>query len=314
MSADYTREMETMDFDKIKDHPNILIAASLWEKDRFEAASICYRYLRAVDDLIDCHKTRHAAIPDNEKQSFRNSVQEWLDSIRKTVAPSDHHTQAGGIKDELQQIMTRFHIPLWPMEDFARSMIYDIDHNGFNTLDDFLEYSRGASVAPASIFVHLCGLQKGKDHYLPPKFNVREASTPCAIFSYIVHIIRDFQKDQENNLNYFALDVLERHQLDPDKIRKIARNGKYSDDFREMMQEYYDLADEYRKRTYKIIDEIKVGLEPRYYLSLRVIFNLYLMVFERINCQSGSFVTEALNPSTDEIKSRVIQALREATG
>jgi len=198
------------------------------------------------------------------------------------------------------------------MEDFAKSMMHDIDENGFNTLDDFMEYSRGASVAPASVFVHLCGVRAAEHGYLPPGFDVRKASTPCAIFSYIVHIIRDFQKDQENNLNYFALDVLERHRLDPEKIREVAETGHYSRDFRHMMQEYYDLAEVFRSKTCKIIDEIKDEVEPRYYLSLRVIFSLYLMVFERIDCSRGSFRTEALNPSPEEIKKRVFQILASA--
>lgn len=292
-----------MDFEKVKDHPNILIAASLWEKERFEAATICYRYLREVDDMIDCHKAIHADINDHEKQSFRDRVDAWLGSIR------DAGVTEGGEGNELLRTMTKFHIPRWPMEDFAKSMMYDIDHSGFKTLDDFLTYSMGASVAPASIFVHLCGLQKGKNGYLPPRFDVRKASTPCAIFSYIVHIIRDFHKDQENNLNCFALDVLDRHNLDQEKIREIAVTGQYSGDFRSMMEEYCILADEYRLKTYQVIEEIKDGLEPRYYLSLRVIFSLYLMVFERINCSSGSFSTEALNPSPAEIKERLYQTL-----
>jgi phytoene/squalene synthetase len=303
MPSETTGIFESMDFDKVKDHPNILIAASLWEKDRFEAASVCYRYLRTIDDLIDCHKSIHAAIPDHEKHIFRKRVQEWIDSIREPAA------QENGKNDELLQTMSKYHIPLWPMEDFSRSMMYDIDHTGFNTLDDFLDYSLGASVAPASIFVHLCGVRKGNNGYLPPEFDVRKASKPCAIFSYIVHIIRDFHKDQANNLNCFALDVLKRHRLDEEKIREIAETGLYTTEFRNMMQEYYDRADVYRRKTYDIINEIKDGLEPRYYASLRVIFSLYLMVFERINCASGSFSTEALNPTPDELKKRLFQTL-----
>jgi len=39
-------------------------------------------------------------------------------------------------------------------------MVYDIYNDGFPTLQAFLDYAAGASVAPASIFVHLCGLTK----------------------------------------------------------------------------------------------------------------------------------------------------------
>ena len=83
----------------------------------------------------------------------------------------------------------------------------------------------GASVAPASIFVHLCGLREDNGQYLPPLFDVREAAIPCAVFSYLVHIIRDFQKDQFNNLNYFADDILEKNGLHRKDLRRIAEKG-----------------------------------------------------------------------------------------
>jgi hypothetical protein len=50
-------------------------------------------------------------------------------------------------------------------------------------------------------------------------------------------------------------------------------------------------------------------MEPRYQLSLEIIFNLYLMVFERINIEEGNFSREELNPSVNEIRERVYQAI-----
>lgn len=305
MPDNYDRIFESMDFSKVKDHPNILIAARFWEKERYEAAHTCYKYLREIDDLIDCHKAMHSVIDENEKQSFRNKVQFWLDSIR------NKNNSNAAIKHELVKTMTKFHIPVWPMEDFARSMIHDIDHNGFSSLDDFVIYSQGASVAPASIFVHLCGLRSRGEEYLPPSFDVKEAATPCAMFSYIVHVIRDFQTDQENNLNYFALETLARHNLNPDKIREVAFGSKITQDFRNMIREYYMLADEYREKTYRMLDKISFYVAPRYMLSLQIIFNLYLMVFEKIDYSRGSFTSAELNPTTEEIKKRVLKTLSD---
>jgi len=100
------------------------------------------------------------------------------------------------------------------------------------------------------------------DRFIDPPFNVKEAAIPCAIFSYLVHIIRDFQKDQFNNLNYFA----------DDRIIKI-----------------------------------RPLMEPRYQLSLEIIFDLYLMVFERINVDKGSFTSLELNPTPEETRKRVYE-------
>jgi phytoene/squalene synthetase len=203
----------------------------------------------------------------------------------------------------------RFSIPLWPLEAFARSMIYDINNNGFPTLNDFLEYSQGASVAPASIFVHLNGLSKKNDRYEVPPFDVRDAATPCAIFSYLVHIIRDFQKDQLNNLNYFADNLIAKHKISRTHLADIAQGQPISSGFRNMIKEYYLLADEYRLKTYDVIRKIRPLLEPRYQLSLEIIFDLYLMVFERIDITNGSFTTEELNPTPEETKERVLNII-----
>jgi phytoene synthase len=191
------------------------------------------------------------------------------------------------------------------MEAFAKSMIYDIHSDGFTTLQSFLQYAEGASVAPASIFVHLCGIQKQNGHYTEPRFDVKDAATPCAVFSYLVHIIRDFQKDQFNNLNYFADDILEKNGLNHRKLNEIAHGASIPQGFRELIREYYWAADKYRQKTYDAIQNIWPVLEPRYQVSLGIIFNLYLMVFERIDIENGTFTTQELNPTAEEIKQRV---------
>ena len=294
----FLKIFHSIDFNKIKDHPNILIAANFWDEDRFCAAKICYKFMRAIDDLIDNHKAKNRLIEPGERKEFVANVEDWL----KMIIISE---ECNALQGELIETMKKFRVPLWPMDVFAKSMIYDINNDGFPTLDSFLEYAGGASVAPASIFVHLNGLQKKDGSYYPPQFDVKWAATPCAIFSYAVHIIRDFQKDQLNNLSYFADDLIIKNGLTRKKLRKFAEGKPVDDNFRNLMKEYYMLADEYRLKTYDIIREIKPLLEPRYQLSLEIIFDLYLMVFERIDLRNGKFTTEELNPTHGETRERV---------
>ena len=188
-------------------------------------------------------------------------------------------------------------------------MIYDIYHDGFATLETFLDYSSGASIAPASVFVHLCGIRSANSTYKMPVFDVRSSATPCAVFSYIVHIIRDFQKDQHNNLNYFADDLIIKHGLDRKQLKAISNGTFIPQGFRDMIREYYHLADQYRLKTYQMIQRIKPFVEPRYQLSLEIIFDLYLMVFERINPDAGFFTAAELNPTPQEIRERVYHAI-----
>jgi len=221
MSSPHDNFIETfnkINFKQIKDHPNILIAANFWDDDRYNAAKTCYKLMRAIDDLIDDHKANYTIIAENEKKQFVINVNNWVNNI--IDAKKDNPWQK-----ELVATFDKFKIPFWPMEAFAKSMIYDIHNDGFPTLKAFLEYAEGASIAPASIFVHLCGIQKQNGRYANPSYDVKEAATPCAIFSYLVHIIRDFQKDQYNNLNYFADDLIAKHGLNREKLNKIAHGS-----------------------------------------------------------------------------------------
>ncbi|HOI49214.1 MAG TPA: squalene/phytoene synthase family protein [Prolixibacteraceae bacterium] len=298
----YLNQFNQLNFDHITKHPNILIAAAFWDEERFQAACLCYKYMRAIDDLVDCHKPVHVLISESDKKLFTHTVKNWVDLAREAK-----NSQVP--EEELLQTIRKFHIPMWPLEAFAQSMIYDINHNGFASIADFIHYSQGASVAPASIFMHLCGVTKQNGKYLPPAFDVKAVATPCAIFSYLVHIIRDFQKDQQENLNYFAEEVIVKNGLTTAALRQIADGGEIPQGFREMIREYYNLAEEYRQKTAAIIQKIGPTLEPPYRLSLQIIFNLYLLVFEKIDVENGRFTARELTPTPEETKQRVYETI-----
>jgi phytoene synthase len=292
----------SIEFEKIVDHPNILIAANFWDDDRYCAAKTCYRFMRAIDDLIDNHKAANKMVAAEERKDFIADVNEWLKMV---IVSEDCNPE----KAELIKTIDKFHLPLWPLHAFAKSMIYDINNDGFSSLDAFLDYAQGASVAPASIFVHLSGLTSKNGHFQDPLFDVKKAATPCAIFSYLVHIIRDFQKDQLNNLNYFADDLIGQNGLTRQDLRRIALGSLVPSGFRRLIKTYYELADEYRKKTLEVIREVRPAMEPRYQLSLEIIFSLYIMVFERIDVEKGNFTSGELNPTPEETKKRVYDTI-----
>ena len=292
----------SIDFNAIIDHPNILVAANFWDHDRFCAAKTCYKFMRAIDDMIDDYKAKNKMIAEGERKEFVASVDDWL---RMIVVSGECNPR----QEELRQAVEKFIIPVWPLEDFAKSMIFDINNDGFPTIDSFLEYTKGASLAPASIFVHLNGLVSKNGHYEKPLFDVKWAATPCAYFSYIVHIIRDFQKDQLNNRSYFADDLIIKKGLTRTDLRDFAEGKPVNNEFRNLIRQYYELADGYRLKTYDVIREINPLLEPAYRLSLEIIFNLYLMVFERIDLQNGEFTSLELNPAPAEIRDRVYDTI-----
>lgn len=300
--VDFLEICNNIDFEKIKDHPNILIAANFWDEDRYKAAKTCYKLMRAIDDLVDNYKTEHTVITDEEKDRLMADVEKWISSIK-----SENNNIP--FVSEIIETFDKFCIPIWTMEVFAKSMIYDIKNDGFDKLQSFLDYAEGASVAPAAVYVHLCGIRMINGKYEEPVFDVRDAARACAVFSYLVHIIRDFQKDQLNNLSYFADDLIEKHGLSRQKLKDMAIGSPILQGFRDLIAEYYIVADTYRQKTYDVIQKIRPLLEPRYQLSLDIIFNLYLMVFERIDIANGNFLSDELNPTPDEVKERVLETI-----
>ncbi len=93
----------------------------------------------------------------------------------------------------------------------------------------------------------------------------------------------------------------------------LPRDKPVDDNFRNLIREYWIIADEYRVKTYDVIKQIAPLLEPRYQLSLEIIFELYLMVFERIDLINGKFTTEELNPTPEETRKRVYETILKFT-
>ncbi|MFX1466345.1 MAG: squalene/phytoene synthase family protein [Promethearchaeota archaeon] len=287
-----------VNFDQILANPILDIGARFWDDERYNVFKLCYRSMRVVDDLIDDRKVDGGKLSDIEKSILIEKITDWIEAL-------ENKTPIDSFQEQFLETLARFKIPVWPWRIFAQSMIYDLNHQGFRTFPIFLEYAEGAAVAPGSIFMHLCGIIKENDGYFPPQFDIRKAARPLARFCYLVHIVRDFQKDQNSGLNYFADNLLVENGLNPMILRDIANGGKANPKFRKLMQQYYNFAEDYRSKARHMLSEISAYLEPRYLLSLEIIYSLYLQIFERIDVQNGSFITTELIPSPEEIKDRI---------
>ena len=300
MERELQNIINSIAFENIEKHPNILIAARFWDDQRYLAAKVCYRFMRMIDDHIDDRKAKDEVISCFEREELTEKVNSWIECL---VMNPDYDP----LIKELTDTISTFHIPVKLFHNFAKSMLYDINHSGFDTLEDFIDYAEGASVAPASVFVHLCCLSEENGSFYPPDYDVIEAARPCAVFSYIVHIIRDFQQDQMSNLNYFASDILRKNNLLPADLRKIAEGSPVSQSFREVIREYHAHALHYSEKTLQQIEILSRHLGGRYLFSLHLIYHLYKQVFDRIDIKHGNFTAVELNPTPEEIKDRVIE-------
>lgn len=291
------------DFKDILTNPILDIAARFWEDDRYEAFKICYRSMRVIDDLVDDRKASGHVMPEIEKEQFGKIIADWLRAFEQKEAYDSFMRDLLGIKQ-------KFQIPSWPWERLAKAMLYDLDHNGFADFAAFLRYTEGAAIAPGSIFMHLCGVQSDNGVYSVPPFDVRRAARPLAVFSYLVHIVRDFEKDQKRGLNYYADDILRDCRLTVDDLARAAQSGEITPQLRQLMTRYCAMADYYRQKARHQLDLIGPHLTERYRLSLEILYSLYSQIWERIEPVHGEFTASALNPSPEEIQVRIDKTIR----
>ena len=67
-------------------------------------------------------------------------------------------------------------------------------------------------------------------------------------------------------------------------------------------------AKAYKQQTEEAIDALKPYLKPRYLLSLKIIFGLYLEVYNRIDTNGESFRTAHLTPTARETR-RIVKEI-----
>jgi phytoene synthase len=291
-----------IDFQQVLSNPILDIAARFWEDDRYEAFKTSYISMRVMDDLVDERKIKGQNISEAEKNSISFKINAWVLALEEG-SPLD------SLQQKLLETIHRFHIPLWPWGKLAKSMIYDLYHDGFKDLKTFIQYSEGAAISPGSIFMHLSGAVKENGRYHAPGFDIQSAARPLALFCYLIHIIRDFQIDQNNNLNYLAEDLITKNGLDRQKLREIAAGGEIPIGFRRLIKEYHKAAEHYMNKAREKLDQLALSLKPRYHLSLEIIYSLYNQIFERIDISNGRFTTEELNPSPEDVHARINETI-----
>ncbi len=287
-----------LDFSAILTNPILDIAARVWDEDRYAAFRTCYRSMRIIDDLVDHRRAQQTPITKDEVKSIEASINQWVvDAL--TGKSSDEFTA------QFLATVEEYRLPFWPWERLCRAMIYDLTHNGFSSFHNFLRYSEGAAISPAAVFMHLCGVRGEGGNRQAPLYDIRLAARPLAIFSYLVHLMRDFEKDQREGLNYFSDDILRRHGLTKDRLRELAITQKATPELRGLMSTYHRIAGEYQQRARKTVDRTLPMLAPRYQLSLELIYSLYSQIYAQIDPVAGSFTTAATHPAPEAVESRI---------
>lgn len=278
------------DFDSILSNPILDIAARFWDEERYHAFKVCYRSMREIDDLVDLRKSSNEKLTADERTGLAQQMQQHLRNV--------------SVNPDILKTVSKFQIPLWPWQRLTKAMIYDIEHDGFKSLMTFLRYAEGAAISPASVFVHLCGVENNNGSFKAPNFDIRNGARALALFSYLVHIMRDFEKDQKNNLNYFADDILDEIGISKDSLKNFAESKLPDEKLIKLFSRYKYLAGYYKQKAEQTLSRLLPLLESRYQLSLQIIYSLYLQIFDKIQPDKAIVFSET-NPTPSEVQRRI---------
>ncbi|MEZ5357967.1 MAG: squalene/phytoene synthase family protein [Candidatus Zixiibacteriota bacterium] len=291
-----------------KGTPNLYLAANFLEPDdKFRAFLAAYAAMRLADDIVDNNRA-DGNMTTLRKEQISDEIDRFADMFAlRRIDDSLPYAQ------DIKFALARFEIPSWPFTDLAQAMKFDIENDRFDTFQQFLNYSEGAAVAPASIFMHLaaCTFNDDASLLILPSFNIKKAARPLAIFSYLVHILRDFKKDftsGQKPLIYIDMETTDMFYVDDNELAKNANGWNQSLKFTKMIMWYFNRLTEFQVEAEKTLDGIMDFLPPDGRFALRFIYELYSMTAAKISEHQYILVREDLNLTTAEVFESALKA------
>lgn len=280
--------------------PNLYLGARLFEpEEKFRAFLAAYAAMRLVDDIVDDSRASGAL-----NEALKDKLHSHLDGFAEMIRRGHIDDELPYAK-ELQLSWRLFQIPPEPFIRLVEAMKFDLENDRFDTHDDFLKYSEGAAVAPGSIFMHLAGSSfNDSNQLIPPRFDIHETARPLAVFSYLVHILRDFKKDFTSGrqpLIYFDTATLGRFNISENDLARIAATGVQSPKFTEMIQWYHDRAADYQRQSEKMLATISPELPPDGRLALNFVYELYTRTRNIIAESDFQVASAAINLTESDI-------------
>lgn len=259
------------------------VANFFFDPKIYYAFCATYASMRVIDDLIDNIEGRNL-LTAAERQQFVAKIDEWTAGVHACLNESE---KTDPIAIALTDTFRQFPIPLKFWDNLAQSMKEDLEKDRFRTFDEYLAYTEGAAIAPATIFMYFLTFEKAGDRYVcvRPEIDPYTYAKPMAIFCYVTHILRDISPDLELNktgLVYVPLDDLRRFSVSESDLFNFKQTGTINASFRSFMEYMVDLARKYETESYRLFDELSPNLAQDAKFILRLLLALYSETIRRI--------------------------------
>ena len=264
--------------------PNLYLAARFFDQaEVFDAFCATYASMRIIDDHVDGLANREKLSPEEKKWAL-DKVQSWLDDVNAAfgLKPPD-----GPIWLALADTFSKFDLPTDPWEDLATAMAMDIEMPYFKDWRTLQKYMRGASVAPAVVFMHLVLTKPEDEEYICQWSydDVVAATEDLAIFCYWTHILRDISRDLEigeEGLVYVPLSELSQFGLTPDDLRRMKQNMAATFAYKSMAEHLYRRAQTHEQKGRQSLADISAVATEGGAFALAYLIDIYSSTLAKV--------------------------------
>ncbi len=264
--------------------------------ERYRAFCAFYAIMRVVDDRIDKFLVRKNFSADDRQaeigilRAWYNLVSACLDgrslSAREIARSNHHHTTE--LLAAFSEAAKLFPVPSVLWDNFFSSMQRDLERHQFGTYSEFVDYAQGAAVAPTTIYLYLIAAERdGEDraYHVPEYFDFMRCGRDLALFAYITHILRDFQKDLSagnQGLLYIAADDMATHGVTEQLLFSDLASGTASPPLRALARELVHRARTLLGRGRACLHALQGNLSPDRAFILELIVQIYEKIIEKI--------------------------------
>jgi phytoene synthase len=264
------------------------------DKNKFKAFCSSYASMRILDDFVDGISNRNN-LSKVERNFCLNEIDRWEAQISYCHTGKDFENP---ILLALSDTFQNFNFSLTPWNKLAGAMRWDIEKFRFQTFEEFLEYTEGAAVAPATVFMYTLMAKRSGLMYdfaikgVDPYFYTKD----LAIFCYLTHILRDISSDlelEETGLVYLPLEDLNEFTISEDDLRQFKKSKAINLNFQKLMMYQIERARKYAEKGEELIKELysKMDVDCRFILNLLV--SLYKSTMDKIeNAGYNVFISE----------------------